>query len=233
MYPRGGCGPSGRCGSTAINGANGACLLARRLISVAGLYIIENKEMMRISKNRTGYVVGFVLALILAACVFTSLQRSSVQLTTAVVPETVHKPADAVTGGTASEAAMRSAAAADPEQLTSSPSEASTGSETTTPAAARVLGSGEASYYGSQFAGRPTANGERFDPGGLTAAHRTLPFGSRVRVTNAHNGRSVVVRINDRGPFIAGRLIDVSRGAAEQLGMVQAGTAQVQLELLS
>lgn len=96
----------------------------------------------------------------------------------------------------------------------------------------RALGSGEASYYGHEFEGRSTASGEAFDPAALTAAHRTLPFGSKVRVTNAHNGRSVVVRINDRGPFVEDRLIDVSSGAAKHLGMVQSGTARVMLELL-
>jgi rare lipoprotein A len=88
---------------------------------------------------------------------------------------------------------------------------------------------GNASYYQH---GARTANGEAFNPMGYTAAHRTLPFGTRVRVTNKRNGRSVVVRINDRGPFIAGREIDVSRGAAEALGMVGAGVAPVRIEVL-
>jgi rare lipoprotein A len=98
--------------------------------------------------------------------------------------------------------------------------------------AGRVLGQGMASYYGSEFAGRRTASGERFDPGQLTAAHRTLPFGSKVRVTNPANGRSVVVRINDRGPFTRGRLIDVSRAAAVQLGLIGPGHGRVELALL-
>lgn len=94
------------------------------------------------------------------------------------------------------------------------------------------LGSGTASYYGKRFAGRKTANGERFNPGLLTAAHKTLPFGSLVRVTNPRNGRSVTVRINDRGPFIRGRVIDLSRAAAENIGMIRRGHAQVELELV-
>lgn len=101
------------------------------------------------------------------------------------------------------------------------------------PEKGRVIGSGEASYYGPGFAGRPTANGETFNPSELTAAHRSLPFGSRVRVTNLANDKSIVVRINDRGPFVADRLIDVSQGAARQLGMISSGTARVQLEVLS
>ncbi|MFC3101186.1 septal ring lytic transglycosylase RlpA family protein [Altererythrobacter lauratis] len=94
------------------------------------------------------------------------------------------------------------------------------------------LGSGIASFYADRFHGQRTASGERFDNRALTAAHRTLPFGSRVRVTNPANGASVVVRITDRGPFTRGRLIDVSRAAAEELGLVRAGHGTVELELL-
>ena len=99
-------------------------------------------------------------------------------------------------------------------------------------APARLLGSGVASYYGRELAGRRTASGEVFDPAGLTAAHRTLPFGSRVRVTNPRTGQSVVVRINDRGPFTRNRLIDLSQGAAQTIGLVAMGHGEVQLELL-
>lgn len=95
-----------------------------------------------------------------------------------------------------------------------------------------LIGTGGASYYGLQFAGRKTANGERFDPNHLTAAHRTLPFGSLVRVTNLDNGKSVVVRINDRGPFHPRRVIDLSLGAARAIDMVRRGLATVKLELL-
>ena len=95
-----------------------------------------------------------------------------------------------------------------------------------------IFDTGRASFYGKRFAGRPTASGERFDPTQLTAAHRTLPFGTKVRVTNADTGKSVVVRINDRGPFAKSRVIDVSRAAAEQLGMVRSGHAAVELALL-
>ena len=94
------------------------------------------------------------------------------------------------------------------------------------------IGSGMASYYGSEFAGSRTANGERFDPGAMTAAHRTLAFHSRVAVTNLANGKEVVVRINDRGPWGKGRIIDISHAAAKQIGMHRSGTAKVKLELL-
>jgi rare lipoprotein A len=83
---------------------------------------------------------------------------------------------------------------------------------------------GIASYYSQ---GTRTASGARFNPGGLTAAHRSLPFGTRVRVTNLSNGRSVTVTINDRGPFIKGRVIDLSRGAASIIGMIGSGVARV------
>lgn len=91
---------------------------------------------------------------------------------------------------------------------------------------------GTASWYGPGFFGNRTANGEVFRPGTLTAAHRTLPFGTRVRVTNLRNGRSTVVRINDRGPFSGGRVIDLAHGAAQELGVVSSGLAPVRLEVL-
>jgi len=91
---------------------------------------------------------------------------------------------------------------------------------------------GHASWYGEEFAQRPTASGERYDPGKLTGAHRTLPLGSRVRVTNLQNGRSVLVTINDRGPYAGRRAIDLSYGAARALGMVERGIARVRIELV-
>jgi rare lipoprotein A len=96
-----------------------------------------------------------------------------------------------------------------------------------------VVDRGIASWYGPKFHGRRTANGERYNMHGLTAAHRTLPFGTWVEVTNLDNGRRVVVRINDRGPFVKGRVIDLSLGAARQLELVGPGTARVELRLLA
>jgi rare lipoprotein A len=98
--------------------------------------------------------------------------------------------------------------------------------------ATRPLAGGYASYYASKFEGRPTASGERYKGTELTAAHRSLPFGSRVRVINPANGRSVTVRINDRGPFSHGRVIDVSRAAALELGLIARGSVDVDLELI-
>jgi len=95
-----------------------------------------------------------------------------------------------------------------------------------------VWRSGVASYYGARFNGRRTASGERFDMTAMTAAHKTLPFGTRVRVTNPRTGKSVVVRINDRGPYAHGREIDLSRAAATQLGLIQRGHGTVELALI-
>jgi len=91
---------------------------------------------------------------------------------------------------------------------------------------------GVASWYGSAFHGRPTANGEIFDMYEITAAHPTLPLPSLVRVTNLENGRSLVLRVNDRGPFVDNRLIDLSKGAARELGFERKGLAKVRVEYL-
>ena len=101
------------------------------------------------------------------------------------------------------------------------------------PGGGAVHQTGKASWYGAAFQGKPTASGEPFNMNALTAAHRNLPFGTQVRVTNQNNGRSVVVRINDRGPFVDGRIIDLSRAAAGQIGMIDAGVVPVTLEILN
>lgn len=91
---------------------------------------------------------------------------------------------------------------------------------------------GVASWYGRKFHGRKTSNGEVYDMYGMSAAHKTLPMGVYVKVTHLGNGRHIVVRVNDRGPFVAGRIIDLSYGAAKKLGIVDSGTAQVQVQAL-
>jgi rare lipoprotein A len=98
--------------------------------------------------------------------------------------------------------------------------------------APRALQQGEASYYADAFHGRKTASGERFDMHEMTAAHRKLSFGTHVRVTNLDNGRAVIVRINDRGPYYGERVIDLSYGAARELDMVDAGVVPVDIEIL-
>ncbi len=92
---------------------------------------------------------------------------------------------------------------------------------------------GMASWYGGKFHGRQTASGEAYDMWRMTAAHKTLPFGTIVRVTHSGNGKSVILRINDRGPFVKGRIIDVSRAAAVKLDLFGEGVAKVRLEVLS
>ncbi len=92
---------------------------------------------------------------------------------------------------------------------------------------------GRASFYAHQFHGHKTANGETFNMDKLTAAHPSLPFGTWVRVTNLRNGKDVIVRINDRGPFVKGRIIDLSTSAAKEIGLIKSGTARVKLEALT
>ena len=92
---------------------------------------------------------------------------------------------------------------------------------------------GQASFYGPGFYGNKTANGEIYRSGTMTAAHRSLPFGTRVRVTNLNNGRSTVVRINDRGPYVGGRIIDLSETAADSIGMKSSGVAPVKIQILN
>lgn len=96
----------------------------------------------------------------------------------------------------------------------------------------RFLQTGVASYYGDGFHGKKTANGETFNKNALTAAHRTLPFDTRVRVTNLTNGKKVTVRINDRGPYADGRIIDLSEKAGKKIGLGATGTATVRLEIV-
>ncbi len=91
---------------------------------------------------------------------------------------------------------------------------------------------GDASFYAGRHQGKPTASGETFDKNALTAAHRSLPFGTRLEVTNLGNDRSVVVRVNDRGPFVRGRIVDLSLAAAKALGMAKDGVTRVRLQPL-
>jgi len=91
---------------------------------------------------------------------------------------------------------------------------------------------GKASYYAKKFQGRSTASGEKFDQRKLTAAHKKLPFGTKLRVTNTQNGKSVIVRVNDRGPFVKGRIVDLSRSAFTKIGDTKTGVLSVKVEVL-
>lgn len=96
--------------------------------------------------------------------------------------------------------------------------------------ARQISQSGKASFYADKFQGRKTANGETFRQNRMTAAHKTLPFGTKVKVKNLDNGKTIKVRINDRGPFVAGRIIDLSKKAAKKLGIINAGVANVKIK---
>ena len=114
---------------------------------------------------------------------------------------------------------------------TSSPAHTPSHTATASSAGKSVTTEGLASYYAHDFNGKKTANGEIYDMYRMTAAHRSLPFGTKVKVTNLENNRSIIVRINDRGPFKLERLIDLSLAAATQLEMTKTGTARVRLEV--
>ena len=102
-----------------------------------------------------------------------------------------------------------------------------------TPVVTGAFQTGTASWYGAEYQGRPTASGELFDRNAMTAAHKELPFQTWVEVTNLENGRKVTVRINDRGPFVEGRIIDLSEKAADELGIKIVGLAQVSLKIVN
>ena len=126
--------------------------------------------------------------------------------------------------------AMPSDAIVAPQPVEAAPVETVAPAEEAAEPALEHVGDGMASYYGHELAGNRTASGERFNPKALTAAHRTLPLGSKLKVTNKKNGKSVIVRVNDRGPFVRKRLIDLSLGAAQKISMVAAGHAAVRIE---
>lgn len=156
-------------------------------------------------------VVAALLA-VLGAC--TTLTAPHFPSATSPAAPAVKPPVQAEQGGTPADPASPPAAA-DKYQLTGD--------------AARELERGKASWYGPRFHGRRTASGERYDMYALTAAHKTLPFGTLVRVRSVMTGREVDVRINDRGPFSKGRVIDVSKAAAQALGMMENGVKEVLL----
>lgn len=127
------------------------------------------------------------------------------------------------------------AAPAEAQRAPASSAPAASPTERITPGGRRSqarVEQGRASYYARSLHGRPTASGERYNHQALTAAHRTLPFGTILRVTNERTGRAVLVRVNDRGPFHRSRMLDLSGAAAERIGMVRTGTANVRVEVV-
>ncbi len=180
----------------------------------------------RLMKTRLSRGLGTLFAFfVLAGCATppgtSNLSESGVPLSTQNAQAGSFGP-QAYGSAPASGAASQGTPLADAQPLTDDSSGISDYRET-----------GRASWYGRAFHGRRTANGERYDMHALTAAHRTLPLGSYVRVTNPATSRSVVVRINDRGPYARGRVIDLSMAAANLLDMRHAGTARVQIEGLT
>ncbi len=180
-----------------------------------------------IARDKTGVVIGFVLTVMVAVSGLLAVQDNSSHMSAAVVMESGNQPeVSAATPATKTTSdSARMPAPVVENRMTEEAAKTAAGTTS--------LGTGEASFYGPGFEGRPTANGERFNSAEMTAAHRTLPFGSKLRVTNTRNGQSVVVRVNDRGPYAHNRVIDLSKGAAQRIGMIQSGTANVKLELIS
>jgi rare lipoprotein A len=170
------------------------------------------------------------LAVLTSACGTISSSHSTVRVERVSAPES-----PTIDDSTATPPAQDSRRAAPPSvELRSLPESEQVPpmEESPEPSQPSVVETGLASWYGPRFHGKLTASGEVFNQERLTAAHRTLPWGSRVKVTNLANGKSVEVRINDRGPFAQGRIIDVSRAAARALGMVRAGITAVEIEWL-
>ena len=150
-----------------------------------------------------------------------SLAASAIALLFATAaPLAEAQAASAPAAGAAASAPMRAAAKAAPAATSATVDATASANE------------GKVAYYGRKFAGRRTASGERFDPNALTMAHRSLPFGSMVRVTNVKNKKSVVVRVNDRGPTTPDRIGDLSHAAAKRIGMTRSGVAEVKLDVV-
>ncbi|MGC4865759.1 septal ring lytic transglycosylase RlpA family protein [Micromonospora sp. DT53] len=161
----------------------------------------------------------------------TALDLTPTTVASSLTPSSPAPSASASPTATASPSATRSQAASRGKERTASPKPKPKPTAKKTTAAAKVLESGScgASFYSD---GQLTANGESFNPGALTAAHKTLPFNTKVRVTNPANGKSVTVRINDRGPFIEGRCLDLSRAAFATIASVDVGALTVRYEVL-
>ncbi len=214
-----------------------ACILTTVLDQLA-----EQQRQTRRSQCKVHQLTALALALVMAATTGMLLRSDGVQAATQATTlaasdvSTVHGPSvPAAFQKLVGRAALQATALAVPVRRTA-PTRVRRAHQFDAAAfegvAGTLLEEGIASYYGEEFAGRPTANGEIFDPEGMTAAHPTLPMGSIIRVTHLRNGRQVVVRVNDRGPFAGDRILDLSRGAAETLGMRGKGTGRIRIEVL-
>ncbi|MDY4174887.1 MAG: septal ring lytic transglycosylase RlpA family protein [Bacteroidales bacterium] len=169
---------------------------------------------MRNMTGKTLMAIALSVATLMAATSCTSEKSTSKQ--------TSYRKVDATTKATTTT-----------KTSSTSTSSTSKGKSTTAKKTSGKVEKGQASYYADKFHGRSTASGEKYDKKKLTGAHRTLPFGTIVRVTNTANGKSVDIRINDRGPFKAGRVVDLSRAAAEKVDMIQSGVINCTVEVIS
>ena len=151
-----------------------------------------------------------------------TFQRMSLAVVAATALCCAHALAQSTVAPATAPAAQPAAAAAPGPAASSAPAAPAAGTE-----------QGKLAWYGSKFAGRKTASGQRYDPNALTMAHKTLPFGTKVKVTNLANQRSVVLRVNDRGPTQADRIGDVSFAAAKRLGMVRAGVIDAEVTVVA
>ena len=151
-----------------------------------------------------------------------TLQRKSLAVVAATALFCAHALAQSTVAPPTVPSAQPAAAAAPGPAASSAPAAPAAGTE-----------QGKLAWYGSKFAGRKTASGQRYDPNALTMAHKTLPFGTKVKVTNLANQRSVVLRVNDRGPTQADRIGDVSHAAAKRLGMVRAGVIDAEVTVIA
>ncbi|WP_041468195.1 septal ring lytic transglycosylase RlpA family protein [Chloroherpeton thalassium] len=171
--------------------------------------------------------IAFQQILIISICLLT------VTACTSTVRYATKSSATRPSSATSSQKAHRSAATTNTSQKKATATETSSSQKLTQTESGKILGEGEASYYANKFHGKTTASGEPYDMYSFTAAHRTLPFGTVLRVTNLENQKSVVVRVTDRGPWKAHRIIDLSFMAAKSLDMLGSGTAQVRIEKLN
>lgn len=212
--------------STAMGRAKGALAVAAIALAGGGAYLAGDTAGDLLAPARTLQTATLPVKAVSASSAILAADAAVLDDTTEADVEAAknRRPAaDPLAALTPAEARSLAAASSGATSEAAPEADAETGT---------FLASGVASYYGRELAGRPTASGERFNPEGLTAAHRTLPLGTRIRVTNPANGRSVVVRVNDRGPFVHGRILDLSHGAARAIGLVSRGHGRVEIERL-
>ena len=207
-------------GSTAMGHARRAVALATLALAGTGVYLLGGSPSDLVAPERTLQTATLPLRTVAAAS------------TASVLDDTTEADVEAAKNGRTPADPLANLTPAEARSLAAARTGAASEAADVEAEAGTFLASGVASYYGRELAGRRTASGERFNPNGMTAAHRTLPLGTRIRVTNPATGRSVVVRVNDRGPFVRGRILDLSHGAARAIGLAQRDHGRVEIERL-